>query len=199
MSNTQRAGVRIHPTADVSPSASVGQGTSIWHQCQVREGVRIGENCILGKGAYLDFGVQIGDQVKIQNGAFLYHGTRLESGVFVGPGVIFTNDKQPKAINPDGSLKGSEDWTVGEILVKYGASIGAGAVILPGLTIGEHALIGAGTVVTRDVSPHSLVIGNPARHVGWVCSCGERTIHHQGDQHRCPACDRKYHFQGRKS
>src|SRR3954467_6326854 len=155
--------IYIHPSADVSPRATLGAGTKVWHQAQVREGAVLGRNCILGKGAYVDFGVQIGDNVKIQNRASVYHGVTLENGVFVGPHVIFTNDKLPRAINPDGSIKSEDDWVLGRILVKEGASIGAGAIIVAGVTLGRFAMVGAGAVVTRDVPDNGLVYGNPAR------------------------------------
>jgi UDP-2-acetamido-3-amino-2,3-dideoxy-glucuronate N-acetyltransferase len=164
----------IDPSAEVSPRAVIGEGTRIWHQAQVREGVRIGRNCILGKGVYVDFDVIIGDNVKIQNGCSVYHGVILEDGVFLGPGAILTNDKIPRGINPDGSLKTEIDWDTGKILVKRGASLGAGAVVLPDVVIGTFAMIGAGAVVTKDVPDHGLVMGNPARLVGLVCHCGTR-------------------------
>lgn len=195
MTLKSRKTVRIHPTAEVSDSSVIGPGTSIWNQCQIREGARIGKKCILGKDAYVDFDVQIGDHVKIQNGALIYHGTTLESGVFVGPGAIFTNDKWPRAINPDGSLKGADDWTVGKIVVQYGASIGAGAVILPDVNIGRYALVGAGAVVTADVPDHAIAIGNPARNIGWVCICGTKLGPTSRGSHECPECGQKYNFQ----
>ena len=164
----------IDPTAEVSSKATVGEGTRIWHHAQVREGAQIGQNCTLGKGVYVDFDVTIGDNVKIQNGCFVYHGVTLEDGVFLGPGVILTNDKLPRAINPDGSLKNEGDWDVGRILVKRGTSLGAGAVVLPDVIIGAFAMVGAGTVVTKDVPDHGLIVGNPARLVGFVCYCGAR-------------------------
>lgn len=186
--------VRIHESAEVSPYATIGMGTSVWNNAQVREDSSIGENCIIGKDVYIDFGVQIGDQVKIQNGVFVFHGTSIESGVFIGPGVIFTNDKNPRAINIDGTLKGNSDWQVGPIRVCYGASIGAGSIILPDVTIGKFALIGAGSIVTRDVADHSLVFGNPARHIGYVCKCATRLTPIQHNQFRCPNCNQQYTF-----
>jgi acetyltransferase-like isoleucine patch superfamily enzyme len=186
--------VRIHPTAQVSELANIGPGTFIWNNCQVRENVSIGSGSILGKDVYVDFEVQIGDNVKIQNGAFIYHGTILESGVFVGPGVIFTNDKIPRAINPDGSIKGNSDWQVSPIRVCYGASIGAGAIILPNVTIGRYAMVGAGSIVTRDVAEHALVLGNPARQMAYVCSCGERLAEHNQSMFFCPSCETQYRF-----
>jgi len=184
--------IYIHPTADVSPRATLGPGTKVWHQAQVREGAVLGRNCILGKGAYVDFDVQIGDNVKIQNRASVYHGVTLESGVFVGPHAIFTNDKMPRAINPDGSLKSDDDWELGHILVKEGASIGAGAIIVTGVTIGRFAMVGAGAVVTKDVPDYGLVYGNPAHVHGYVCPCGHNLEDTgNGTLWRCPACGRE--------
>lgn len=178
----------IHPTADVSPKAVLGTNTKIWHQAQVREGVVLGDNCIVGKGVYIDFGVHIGHNVKIQNYALVYHGATLEDGVFIGPHACLTNDRLPRAINPDGSLKADADWEVGPIHIAYGASIGARAVILPGVTVGRFALVGAGAVVTHAVPPHGLVVGTPARLVGYVCRCGRKLAQVQ-DRYHCAVCD----------
>jgi acetyltransferase-like isoleucine patch superfamily enzyme len=163
--------VSIHPEAEVSPHAFVGVGTRIWRQAQVREYAIIGENCTIGKGVYIDVRVKIGSQVKIQNHVSIFEGVTLEEGVFVGPHVCFTNDLFPRAITRAGTLKSAQDWTITPTLVKYGASLGAGAVIRCGVTIGTFALVGAGAVVTRDVPPHMLVLGNPARPRGHVCFC----------------------------
>jgi UDP-2-acetamido-3-amino-2,3-dideoxy-glucuronate N-acetyltransferase len=167
-------GAIIHPTAEDSPLATVGEGTKVWHQAQVRERAKIGRSCIIGKGVYIDSDVVVGDRVKIQNGVSIYHGVTIEDGVFVGPHACLTNDKLPRAITPDGELKRDADWQAGRVLVQYGASIGAGAIILPGVTVGRFAMIGAGAVVTRDVAAHALVVGNPARLLGFVCACGHR-------------------------
>jgi acetyltransferase-like isoleucine patch superfamily enzyme len=185
---------RVHPTADVSPAATIGAGSSIWHQAQVREGAVLGPGCIIGKGAYIDADVHVGANCKVQNYSCVYHGTTLEDGVFVGPEVVFTNDKYPRAINPDGSIKSDADWEVGQTLVKYGAAVGSRSVIVAGVTIGRWALVAAGAVVTKDVPDHALVAGAPARQSGWVCACA-----HQLDAElRCtqPACGRTYQRAG---
>lgn len=166
--------VRIHPSAEVSPFAQIGDGTSIWHQAQIREGAQIGRDCIISKGVYVDANVSIGDRVKVQNYVSIYHGVSLEDGVFVGPHVCFTNDLRPRAITPDGKLKSAQDWTLTKTLVRRGASLGANATILCGVTIGEWAMVGAGSVVTDDVPNFGLVWGNPARLHGFVCPCGGR-------------------------
>jgi UDP-2-acetamido-3-amino-2,3-dideoxy-glucuronate N-acetyltransferase len=166
--------IRIHPTADVSPNASIGEGTSIWHQAQVREKVSLGKNCIIGKGVYIDFEVCLGDNVKVQNYVSIYHGVTLEDGVFVGPHVCFTNDLRPRAINPDGTLKAADDWVLSRTIVRRGAALGANSTIVCGTTIGAWAMIGSGSVVTRDIPDYGLAWGNPARLHGFVCPCGTR-------------------------
>ena len=187
----------IHPTAEVSLQAEVGEGTRIWHQAQVREGARIGRDCIISKGVYIDFDVVIGNRVKIQNRASIYHGATLEDGVFIGPHACLTNDRIPRAITPSGELKVDADWEVGRIVVKYGASVGAGAVVLPDVTIGRFAMVGAGAVVTRDVPDHGLVVGSPARLKGFVCRCGRRLVVEESAdviEMRCQVCDVTYSF-----
>lgn len=185
----------VHSTADVSPEASIGKGTRIWHQAQVREGAQIGRSCILGKGVYVDFGVVIGSLVKIQNYASVFHGSTVEDGVFIGPYACLTNDLRPRAVTPDGRLKQDEDWEVGRILVRYGASIGAGAIILPGVTIGRFAMVGAGSVVTTDVPSFGLVVGSPAQLIGYVCQCGHRLAQDSNGAWFCPVCLTNYTLQ----
>jgi acetyltransferase-like isoleucine patch superfamily enzyme len=163
--------IYIHPTAEVSAEARVGRGTRVWRQAHVREEATVGEHCTIGKGVYIDARVQIGSNVKIQNHVSVFEGVTLEDGVFVGPHVCFTNDLFPRAINPDGTLKSAQDWTITPTRIKYGASLGAACVIRCGVTVGTFALVGAGAVVTRDVPPHALVLGNPARQRGYVCRC----------------------------
>lgn len=184
----------IHPTADVSPEARIGPGTRIWHEAQVREGAVLGAECNVGKGVYIDRGVIVGDRVKIQNRASLYRGVTVEDGVYIGPHVSFGNDRYPRAVNPDGSPQTDADWELAPTLVREGVSIGASAVILPGVTIGRWAMVGAGAVVTRDVPEHTLALGNPARVVGRVCVCG-RPLGQEGEGWRCPGCRRIYRFE----
>jgi UDP-2-acetamido-3-amino-2,3-dideoxy-glucuronate N-acetyltransferase len=183
----------IHPTADISPEARIGPGTRIWHEVQVREGAVLGKDCTLGKGVYIDRDVIVGNRVKIQNRASLYHGVTIEDGVYIGPHVSFANDRYPRAINPDGAPQTDADWQVVPTRVREGASIGAGAVILPGVTIGRWAMVGAGAVVTRSLPDQALTLGNPARVVGHVCLCG-RPLDKEGDRWRCRACGRDYRF-----
>jgi acetyltransferase-like isoleucine patch superfamily enzyme len=156
--------VRIHPTAEVSPGAKLGDGTSVWHWAQVREGACIGRNGNIGKDVYIDTEVVVGDDCKIQNFATLYHGVTVGNRVFIGPHACFTNDPYPRAVNPD--------WKIVPTKVEDGASIGANATVLCGVTIGRSAMVAAGAVVTKDVPAHALVAGVPAKVVGWVCECG---------------------------
>ena len=158
--------VTIHPSAVVAPGASLGAGTKVWVNVQIREDTIIGCNCIISKDAYIDNGVRIGDGVKVQNGVSVYAGVTLEDRVFVGPNATFTNDRVPRAF--------SEDWQVMPTVIKMGASIGANATIVCGITVGEYAMVAAGSVVTKDVAPHSLVMGNPAHHVCYVDESGTR-------------------------
>ncbi len=170
--------VEIHPSAHVSKDAEVGEGTRVWHEVQIREGAKVGKNCTLGKCVYVGKNVVVGDNCKIQNRASLYQGVKVGSDVFIGPHVIVTNDRHPRADSPD--------WKVVETIIEDGASIGANSTIMCGITICEHAMIGAGSVVTRDVGPHELVMGNPATKRGYVCSCG-RTL---DEDNHCGQCDK---------
>jgi acetyltransferase-like isoleucine patch superfamily enzyme len=164
----------IHPSAEVEPGAVIGENTKIWHLCHVRRDAHLGKECVLGRGVFVDAGVHIGDRVKIQNYVSVFHGVTIEDGVFVGPHVCFTNDLIPRAVNPDMSLKAATDWVLGETRIRAGAAIGANSTIVCGITVGRWALIGAGSVVTKDVPDYGLVVGNPARLIGYVSASGQR-------------------------
>ena len=164
----------VHPSAEVEQGATIGAGSKIWHLCHIRQNARIGEDCVLGRGVFVDAGVQIGHRVKIQNYVSVFHGVTIEDGVFVGPHVCFTNDMFPRAVNPDMSLKAADDWVLSETRICAGAALGANSTIVCGITVGRWAMIGAGSVVTRDVPDYGLVVGNPARLIGYVCACGHR-------------------------
>src|SRR5437867_9427246 len=178
---------RIHPSADVSAQARVGEGSSVWHWAQVREGARIGLRCNIGKDVYIDTTVIIGNDCKIQNFATLYRGVTIGNRVFVGPHACFTNDLYPRAVSPD--------WQVVPTKVEDGASVGANATILCGLTIGRNAMVAAGAVVTKDVPAHALVAGVAAKVVGWVCDCGRPL----DAKNWCSHCEKTVEIPGRKS
>lgn len=177
----------VHQTAEVSENANIGENTKIWHQAQVRENARIGKNCILSKDVYIDFDVVIGNNVKIQNGVSVYHGVVVEDDVFLGPNMVFTNDLFPRAF--------INDFKVYPTIVKKGASIGANATIICGTTIGQYAMIGAGSVVTKDVPDHALVVGNPARIIAFVCKCGQKCADNEEEGRKfdftCAGCRAK--------
>ncbi len=176
----------IHPSAFIEENVVIGENTKIWRLVQVRTGAKIGQNCILGKSVFIDYEVSIGDNVKIQNLVSVYHGVTIEDDVFIGPHVCFTNDFLPRATNPD--------WTLVKTLVKKGVSVGANSTIICGNTLGEYAMIGAGSVVTRDVKPFTLVFGNPAKLQGYVCYCGQVLMKakeplEEGTTLRCDECN----------
>jgi UDP-2-acetamido-3-amino-2,3-dideoxy-glucuronate N-acetyltransferase len=177
---------RIMGSADVDATAQIGDGTSVWHLAQVRDGAQIGAECIIGRGAYIGSGVHIGARCKIQNYALIYEPAVLESGVFIGPGVVLTNDTFPRAINPDGSLKSAEDWEPTGVVVREGASVGARSVCVAPVTIGHWAMVAAGAVVTQDVPDFALVAGVPARQIGWVGRAGARLTSQGENRWTCP-------------
>ena len=177
----------IHPTAIVEEGAQIGAGTRIWHFSHIMPGASIGERCILGQNVYIDAGVQIGNGVKIQNNVSVYKGVSVADDVFLGPSVVFTN-----VINPRSAVNRKSDYK--KTYVARGATIGANATIVCGTTIGEFAFIGAGAVVTRNVPPYALIVGNPGRQTGWMSEHGERlALPADGSgEASCPTTGRKY-------
>ena len=189
----------IEPSADVAPSAIVAPSARVWHLAQVREEARIGEETIVGRGAYIGEGVRVGGRCKIQNYALIYEPASLADGVFVGPAAVLTNDHAPRAINADGTLKSASDWERVGVTVERGAAIGARAVCVAPVRIGAWASVGAGAVVTRDVAPYALVLGVPARRVGWVGEAGVPLVAADDTASEaserawvCPASGRRY-------
>ena len=179
----------VHPAAEVEDGVQIGAGTRIWALAHVRQGARIGSDCVIGAGVTVDVGVVIGDRCKVQNAAQLYQGLTVGDGVFIGPGAVFTNDRFPRAVTPEGALKSAHDWGVTATFVENGASIGANATVVAGVRIGAWSMVGAGAVVTHDVPEHALVLGVPARQVAWVCRCGAAVK--GAGRLRCAACGRE--------
>jgi acetyltransferase-like isoleucine patch superfamily enzyme len=180
------------PSADVDERARLGDGTTVWHLAQVREGATLGPDCIVGRGAYIGPDVRIGARVKLQNYALVYEPAVLEDGVFVGPAAVLTNDTYPRSVDADGTLKRGGDWQAKGVTVRTGAAIGARAVIVAGVTIGRWALVAAGAVVTRDVPDFALVAGVPARRTRWVGRAGVPLVVESGDRLRCPETGAAY-------
>ena len=188
--NRQRA--QVEATADVDASAVVGAGTQVWHLAQIREGARLGSECIVGRGAYVGPGVIIGDKVKLQNYALVYEPARLEDAVFIGPAAVLTNDVFPRSVDVEGRLKRPKDWEAGGVLVREGASLGACVVVVAGCQVGRWAMVAAGAVVTHDVPDFALVVGTPARRIGWVGHAGLRLEQAGDGLWRCPQTGRRY-------
>jgi UDP-2-acetamido-3-amino-2,3-dideoxy-glucuronate N-acetyltransferase len=182
----------IEDSADVAATAEIGEGTRVWHLAQVREDARIGRDCRIGRGAYVGPGVVIGDRCKLQNHALVYEPAVLEDGVFVGPGVVFTNDTLPRAVDPAGNVKEAEDWTPVGVVVREGASIGARAVCVAPVVVGRWAMVAAGAVVTRDVPDFALVAGVPARQTRWVGRAGVPLDRAGTDGYLCPVTGQRY-------
>jgi UDP-2-acetamido-3-amino-2,3-dideoxy-glucuronate N-acetyltransferase len=181
----------IHPTAEVPDGAAVGEGSKVWHQAQLLPGATVGRDCTIGKGAFLSGTAVLGDLVKVGNAANVM-GARVEDAAFIGPQAYLMEDPRPRATNPDGGRRGPGDWRSSPVTVRHGATVGGGALVLPGVTVGEWAMVAAGAVVHRDVPAHGLVAGNPARQVGWVCSCGDTL----DEALVCPACARTHELEG---
>lgn len=171
----------VHESSYVDEGAIVGEGTKVWHFSHIQAGARVGENCVIGQNVNIGGGTSVGNNCKIQNNVSVYEGVTLEDDVFCGPSCVFTNDHQPRAHSSLG-------WELTPTLVKTGASIGANATIVCGNTLGSYSMIGSGSVVTHDVPDYALMVGVPARQVGWVCSCGTKL----GPSLECPACSKSY-------
>ncbi len=182
----------VHDTADVAADAKVSQGAKVWHYAQVRERATIGANCIIGRGAYIGSGVEVGENCKIQNYALVYEPARLGRGVFIGPAVVLTNDHFPRAINADGTPKSADDWHPVGVDILEGASIGASATCVAPVTIGRWALVGSGAVVVKDVPDFAVVVGSPARRVGWVGIAGQPLVQREDGLWVCPATGSLY-------
>ena len=181
---------RYHPLSLVE-SDDVGEGTRVWAWAHVMAGARIGKDCNIGDHAFIEGGSTLGDGVTVKNGVLIWDGVTIGDGVFVGPGVLFTNDRTPRSARMAGAFSTQTQGWLTPTVVEADASLGAGAVIVAGVRIGRLALVGAGAVVTRDVPPQGLVVGNPARRVGWVCHCAQKLRFRDGLA-RCDRCGRLY-------
>lgn len=185
---------RVQPTAQVHETAEIGAGSSVWELAQIREDARLGEGCVIGRGAYVGTGVRIGDNVKLQNYALVYEPAELGDGVFVGPAVVLTNDHNPRSVDPEGKLKRGGDWEAVGVKVGEGASLGARSVCVAPVRVGRWAMVAAGAVVTRDVPDFALVVGVPARQIGWVGRAGVRLVERAGEEGawECPQTGARY-------
>lgn len=181
----------IASSAIVEPGAVVADGTVVWDLSQIRTGAVVGASCTVGRNVFVDAGVVIGERCKIQNNALVFAPARLGNGVFIGPAAVLSNDRNPRAVAPDGSSKTAAEWKAQGVVVDDGASIGAGAVVVAGVSIGAWALVAAGAVVASDVPPQALMAGVPARRIGWVGTAGVRLIDGEGAL-LCPETGERY-------
>ncbi|CAL9440748.1 UDP-2-acetamido-3-amino-2,3-dideoxy-D-glucuronateN-acetyltransferase [Streptomyces sp. enrichment culture] len=177
---------RVQPSAQVDGSAEIGAGSSVWDLAQIREQARLGEGCVVGRGAYIGTGVRMGDNVKVQNYALVYEPAELGDGVFVGPAAVFTNDHNPRSVDPEGRQKRGGDWEAVGVTVAEGASVGARSVCVAPVRVGRWAMVAAGAVVTKDVPDFALVMGVPARQTGWVGRAGHKLVQKEPGVWQCP-------------
>jgi len=178
----------VHPTAIIDQPAAIGEGTKIWHFCHVMAGAKIGKHCVLGQNVYVGGKAVIGNGVKIQNNVSVYDSVILDDDVFCGPSMVFTNVRLPRS-----AVSRKDQYEITH--VKRGATLGANCTIVCGVTIGEYAFVGAGSVVTKDLPPYALVVGVPARQTGWMCECGEKldlSVSKEPEEAKCGACGREY-------
>ena len=180
--------IQVHPTAIIDKGAEIGAGTSIWHFCHLMPSSKVGENCSIGQNAYIDSHAIIGNRVRIQNNVSVYNGVIIEDDVFLGPSMVFTN-----ILNPRSFIERKKEFK--KTIVRRGASIGANATILCGVEIGSYAMIGAGTVVLKNVQPYALFVGNPARQIGWVSEAGITLYFNTEGVATCPQTGKKYKFE----
>ena len=188
---TQRS-AQVASSASVEDGARIGPHAQVWDQSVVRAGAEVGAGCVIGRNVYVGPGARLGERCKVQNQALIYEPAVLGDGVFIGPAVVLTNDTFPRAVSPDGRLKTADDWVAVGVTLGEGASVGARAVCVAPVTIGRWAMVGAGAVVTRDVPDHALVVGTPARQVGWVGRAGVPLTETDPDQFRCPRTGESY-------
>lgn len=183
---------KIHPSAQIDYGVILGSEVAVWANTHIREEAQIGDNTIIGEFCYIGRKTIIGKNCKIQNGVYLYEPSEIEDGVFVGPRAVITNDKNPRAINPNGSIKSARDWIPCKTTIKKGASIGTGAIIVSPVIIGKWAMVAAGSVVTHDLPDFALVAGVPAKQIGWVGQKGYKLIKVSENVYKCPVSDENY-------
>jgi UDP-2-acetamido-3-amino-2,3-dideoxy-glucuronate N-acetyltransferase len=189
----RRANAFIHPLAQIDPKSFIGKGTRVWQYTIIKKGARIGENCNIGSHCYIEGGASVGNNVTVKNGVALWEGVHLADGVFVGPYAVFTNDvfpRSPRAPEAKARYRDPQKLLLNTSL-EYGSTIGGGAMILAGISVGEFATVGLGAVVIHNVPPYALVVGNPAKQVGWMCECG-RPLASSKKIFKCNECSRQY-------
>jgi UDP-2-acetamido-3-amino-2,3-dideoxy-glucuronate N-acetyltransferase len=189
---TKKQNHHLHPSSYIDKNVKIGKNTKIWHFCNIMNGASIGKDCILGQNIFVGERVKIGNRVKIQNNVSVFSGVEIEDDVFLGPSVTFTNVKKPRSQFP-------VDKKFDSTRVKKGTTIGANSTIISGVTIGEYAFIGAGSVVTKSVDDYSLVYGNPAKKAGFMCICGIKLNTIKKSKVKCSKCNRKYSFKKKQT